>query len=157
MYSGKAGDALAGGGGMVEQWSASLSGMQFSTRDQVQSISFYQQQYDRDILYSQWLLKKWKEMRPMLLINRTMTATFGAAVLRRTRQDGGSTGETPHKKGVHWHRSMWAVCVYYVCMYVLNLYTYDIIYILMISYVLNLLIAYSYQVSCCKSKWEILP
>lgn len=35
MYSGKAGDALAGGGGMVEQWSASLSGMQFSTRDQV--------------------------------------------------------------------------------------------------------------------------
>ncbi|XP_075887731.1 fibrinogen like 1B isoform X1 [Nelusetta ayraudi] len=34
MYSGKAGDALAGGGGMVEQWSASLSGMQFSTRDQ---------------------------------------------------------------------------------------------------------------------------
>lgn len=35
VYSGKAGDALAGGGGMVEQWSASLSGMQFSTRDQV--------------------------------------------------------------------------------------------------------------------------
>ncbi|KAG8007971.1 Fibrinogen-like protein 1 [Nibea albiflora] len=34
MYSGKAGDALAGGGGMVEQWSTSLSGMQFSTRDQ---------------------------------------------------------------------------------------------------------------------------
>ncbi|XP_061559176.1 fibrinogen like 1B [Phycodurus eques] len=34
LYSGKAGDALAGGGGMVEQWSAGLSGMQFSTRDQ---------------------------------------------------------------------------------------------------------------------------
>ncbi|KAL6098660.1 uncharacterized protein ACO6RY_17751 [Pungitius sinensis] len=34
LYSGKAGDALAGGGGMVEQWSACLSGMQFSTRDQ---------------------------------------------------------------------------------------------------------------------------
>nr|XP_057943793.1 fibrinogen like 1B isoform X2 [Doryrhamphus excisus] len=34
MYSGQAGDALAGGGGMVEQWSACLSGMQFSTRDQ---------------------------------------------------------------------------------------------------------------------------
>ncbi|XP_062289664.1 fibrinogen like 1B [Scomber scombrus] len=34
LYSGQAGDALAGGGGMVEQWSASLSGMQFSTRDQ---------------------------------------------------------------------------------------------------------------------------
>lgn len=42
-YSGKAGDALAGGGGMVEQWSASLSGMQFSTRDQVPSMSSYQQ------------------------------------------------------------------------------------------------------------------
>lgn len=42
-YSGKAGDALAGGGGMVEQWSASLSGMQFSTRDQVPFISFSQQ------------------------------------------------------------------------------------------------------------------
>ncbi|TNN79005.1 Fibrinogen-like protein 1 [Liparis tanakae] len=35
VYSGKAGDALTGGGGMVEQWSACLSGMQFSTRDQV--------------------------------------------------------------------------------------------------------------------------
>ncbi|XP_078028597.1 fibrinogen like 1B isoform X2 [Epinephelus lanceolatus] len=34
MYSGQAGDALTGGGGMVEQWSACLSGMQFSTRDQ---------------------------------------------------------------------------------------------------------------------------
>uniref|UniRef100_A0A8D3A8P3 Fibrinogen like 1B n=1 Tax=Scophthalmus maximus TaxID=52904 RepID=A0A8D3A8P3_SCOMX len=34
QYSGKAGDALTGGGGSVEQWSASLSGMQFSTRDQ---------------------------------------------------------------------------------------------------------------------------
>uniref|UniRef100_A0A3B3ZX19 Fibrinogen C-terminal domain-containing protein n=1 Tax=Periophthalmus magnuspinnatus TaxID=409849 RepID=A0A3B3ZX19_9GOBI len=34
QYSGKAGDALTGGGGMVEQWSACLSGMQFSTRDQ---------------------------------------------------------------------------------------------------------------------------
>ncbi|XP_077402299.1 fibrinogen like 1B [Vanacampus margaritifer] len=34
LYSGKAGDALAGGRGMVEQWSAGLSGMQFSTRDQ---------------------------------------------------------------------------------------------------------------------------
>ncbi|XP_061154953.1 fibrinogen like 1B [Syngnathus typhle] len=33
-YSGKAGDALAGGGGMVERWSAGLSSMQFSTRDQ---------------------------------------------------------------------------------------------------------------------------
>uniref|UniRef100_A0A8C6T0M4 Si:ch211-287a12.9 n=1 Tax=Neogobius melanostomus TaxID=47308 RepID=A0A8C6T0M4_9GOBI len=34
QYSGKAGDALTGGGGMVEQWSACLSGMQFSTKDQ---------------------------------------------------------------------------------------------------------------------------
>ncbi|CAL9685471.1 unnamed protein product [Knipowitschia caucasica] len=34
QYSGKAGDALTGGGGMVEQWSACVSGMQFSTRDQ---------------------------------------------------------------------------------------------------------------------------
>ncbi|KAG7515701.1 hypothetical protein JOB18_014339 [Solea senegalensis] len=34
QYSGKAGDALTGGGGMVEQWSACLSGMQFSTSDQ---------------------------------------------------------------------------------------------------------------------------
>ncbi|TKS82951.1 Fibrinogen-like protein 1 [Collichthys lucidus] len=34
LYSGKAGDALTGSGGMVEQWSTSLSGMQFSTRDQ---------------------------------------------------------------------------------------------------------------------------
>ncbi|XP_038129956.1 fibrinogen like 1B [Cyprinodon tularosa] len=34
QYSGKAGDALTGGGGMVEQWSSCLSGMQFSTRDQ---------------------------------------------------------------------------------------------------------------------------
>ncbi|XP_060910922.1 fibrinogen like 1B [Labrus mixtus] len=34
MYSGQAGDALTGGGGMVEHWSTSLSGMQFSTRDQ---------------------------------------------------------------------------------------------------------------------------
>ncbi|XP_026226072.1 fibrinogen-like protein 1 [Anabas testudineus] len=34
QYSGKAGDALTGGSGMVEQWSACLSGMQFSTRDQ---------------------------------------------------------------------------------------------------------------------------
>ncbi|XP_035522759.1 fibrinogen-like protein 1 [Morone saxatilis] len=34
LYSGKAGDALTGGGGMVEHWSTCLSGMQFSTRDQ---------------------------------------------------------------------------------------------------------------------------
>ncbi|XP_034033330.1 fibrinogen-like protein 1 isoform X2 [Thalassophryne amazonica] len=34
LYSGSAGDALTGGGGMVEQWSACLGGMQFSTRDQ---------------------------------------------------------------------------------------------------------------------------
>ncbi|KAM3602124.1 uncharacterized protein V6R79_024748 [Siganus canaliculatus] len=34
LYSGKAGDALSGSGGMVERWSASLNGMQFSTRDQ---------------------------------------------------------------------------------------------------------------------------
>ncbi|XP_076876079.1 fibrinogen like 1B isoform X1 [Brachyhypopomus gauderio] len=34
MYSGRAGDALSGGSSMVEQWSASHSGMQFSTRDQ---------------------------------------------------------------------------------------------------------------------------
>ncbi|CAB1449437.1 unnamed protein product [Pleuronectes platessa] len=34
QYSGKAGDALTGGGGAVQQWSACLSGMQFSTRDQ---------------------------------------------------------------------------------------------------------------------------
>lgn len=33
-YSGKAGDGLSGGTNMVEQWSASLDGMQFSTRDQ---------------------------------------------------------------------------------------------------------------------------
>lgn len=33
-YSGRAGDALSGGSSMVEQWSASHSGMQFSTRDQ---------------------------------------------------------------------------------------------------------------------------
>ncbi|KAM9499459.1 fibrinogen like 1B [Salvelinus alpinus] len=34
VSSGRGGDALSGGGGMVEQWSSSLSGMQFSTRDQ---------------------------------------------------------------------------------------------------------------------------
>uniref|UniRef100_W5L7T1 Fibrinogen like 1B n=1 Tax=Astyanax mexicanus TaxID=7994 RepID=W5L7T1_ASTMX len=34
MYSGRAGDALSGGSNMVEQWSASHSGMGFSTRDQ---------------------------------------------------------------------------------------------------------------------------
>ncbi|XP_053097393.1 fibrinogen like 1B [Pangasianodon hypophthalmus] len=34
MYSGRAGDALSGGSSMVEQWSASHSGMQFTTRDQ---------------------------------------------------------------------------------------------------------------------------
>ncbi|XP_030648082.1 fibrinogen like 1B [Chanos chanos] len=34
LYSGKAGDALSGGAGMVQQWSASHSGMQFSTKDQ---------------------------------------------------------------------------------------------------------------------------
>ncbi|XP_044077761.1 fibrinogen like 1B [Siniperca chuatsi] len=34
LYSGQAGDALTGGGGMVEHWSTCLSGMQFSTRDQ---------------------------------------------------------------------------------------------------------------------------
>ncbi|MEQ2244956.1 hypothetical protein ILYODFUR_022574, partial [Ilyodon furcidens] len=34
QYSGKAGDALTGGAGMVEQWSSCLSGMQFSTGDQ---------------------------------------------------------------------------------------------------------------------------
>ncbi|XP_077098837.1 fibrinogen like 1B isoform X2 [Siphateles boraxobius] len=34
MYSGQAGDALSGGSNMVEQWSASHNGMQFSTRDQ---------------------------------------------------------------------------------------------------------------------------
>lgn len=34
MYSGQAGDALSGGANMVEQWSASHNGMQFSTRDQ---------------------------------------------------------------------------------------------------------------------------
>uniref|UniRef100_A0A3B4D989 Fibrinogen C-terminal domain-containing protein n=1 Tax=Pygocentrus nattereri TaxID=42514 RepID=A0A3B4D989_PYGNA len=33
MYSGRAGDALSGGSNMVEQWSASHSGMQFSTKD----------------------------------------------------------------------------------------------------------------------------
>lgn len=42
QYSGKAGDALTGGGGMVEQWSSSLSGMQFSTGDQVSHLhSFF--------------------------------------------------------------------------------------------------------------------
>lgn len=30
----------------------------------------------------------------VMLIDRTMTATFRAAVLWRIRQDGGSTGET---------------------------------------------------------------
>ncbi|XP_070840002.1 fibrinogen like 1B [Chaetodon trifascialis] len=34
LYSGQAGDALTGGGGVVEHWSACLNGMQFSTRDQ---------------------------------------------------------------------------------------------------------------------------
>ncbi|XP_074529231.1 fibrinogen like 1B isoform X2 [Halichoeres trimaculatus] len=34
IYSGRAGDALTGSGGMVEHWSTCLSGMQFSTRDQ---------------------------------------------------------------------------------------------------------------------------
>ncbi|XP_061595265.1 fibrinogen like 1B [Cololabis saira] len=34
QYSGRAGDGLAGGGGRVQQWSAGLGGMQFSTRDQ---------------------------------------------------------------------------------------------------------------------------
>ncbi|XP_052423709.1 fibrinogen like 1B [Carassius gibelio] len=34
MYSGQAGDALSGGANMVEQWSASHNGMQFTTRDQ---------------------------------------------------------------------------------------------------------------------------
>nr|XP_046267426.1 fibrinogen like 1B isoform X2 [Scatophagus argus] len=34
LYSGKAGDALTGGGGSVEHWSSCLSGMEFSTRDQ---------------------------------------------------------------------------------------------------------------------------
>ncbi|KAF7701279.1 fibrinogen like 1B isoform X1 [Silurus meridionalis] len=34
MYSGRAGDALSGGSNMVEQWSASHSGMPFSTKDQ---------------------------------------------------------------------------------------------------------------------------
>uniref|UniRef100_A0A3P8VG12 Fibrinogen like 1B n=1 Tax=Cynoglossus semilaevis TaxID=244447 RepID=A0A3P8VG12_CYNSE len=34
QYSGKAGDALSGGSGMVQQWSAALCGMQFSTKDQ---------------------------------------------------------------------------------------------------------------------------
>ncbi|XP_072515193.1 fibrinogen like 1B [Salminus brasiliensis] len=34
MYSGRAGDALSGGSNMVEQWSASHSGMKFSTSDQ---------------------------------------------------------------------------------------------------------------------------
>ncbi|CAJ1063911.1 fibrinogen-like protein 1 [Xyrichtys novacula] len=34
IYSGQAGDALTGSGGMVEHWSTCLSGMQFSTRDQ---------------------------------------------------------------------------------------------------------------------------
>ncbi|TRY83133.1 hypothetical protein DNTS_020650 [Danionella cerebrum] len=33
MYSGQAGDALSGGSNMVEQWSASHNGMQFSTQD----------------------------------------------------------------------------------------------------------------------------
>ncbi|XP_053502224.1 fibrinogen like 1B isoform X3 [Ictalurus furcatus] len=34
VYSGRAGDALSGGSSMVEQWSASHSGMQFSTKKQ---------------------------------------------------------------------------------------------------------------------------
>uniref|UniRef100_A0A3Q0S5G4 Fibrinogen like 1B n=1 Tax=Amphilophus citrinellus TaxID=61819 RepID=A0A3Q0S5G4_AMPCI len=34
QYSGPAGDALSGSKSVVEQWSSSLSGMQFSTRDQ---------------------------------------------------------------------------------------------------------------------------
>lgn len=41
LYSGRAGDALTGGGGMVEQWSACLSGMQFSTRDHVSHLSLF--------------------------------------------------------------------------------------------------------------------
>lgn len=91
QYSGQAGDALTGGGGMVEQWSACLSGMQFSTRDQVSHPS----------LHVLVLL-----LQIITVINsndnayRIMTATSREAVLRRIRQAGGSTGETLRIKSI---------------------------------------------------------
>lgn len=105
MYSGKAGDALTGGGGMVEQWSACLSGMQFSTRDQVLFTSFTVVRSWHFFLELMVLRKKMTviTLTVLSLITRTMTATFRAAVLRRIRQDGGSTGETAQMKSVHFH------------------------------------------------------
>lgn len=39
----------------------------------------------------------------LLVIDRTMTATFRAAALRRIRQDGGITGETFQTKSLYYH------------------------------------------------------
>lgn len=74
---------------MVEQWSACLSGMQFSTRDQVSHLSLFYN-YCIDNMQMMTVLT----LMLVIVIDRTMTATSRAAVLRRIRQDGGSTGET---------------------------------------------------------------
>lgn len=59
-YSGKAGDALTGVGGMVEQWSSCLNSMQFSTRDQVKK--------KKKLFY-----KKTFKLRPLAFIVHIMT------------------------------------------------------------------------------------
>lgn len=87
---------------MVEHWSSCLSGMQFSTRDQVSLLSLFTILRLHFYGANNWLLQIIDNVQMMtvitlmmvMVIDRTMTATSRAAVLRRIKQDGGSTGET---------------------------------------------------------------
>lgn len=78
----------------MEQWSACLSGMQFSTTDQVNHLSIF-------FTIQRWCFFDITDviiLTILMVTDRTMTATFRAAVPRRMRQVGGSTGETFHIK-----------------------------------------------------------
>lgn len=87
QYSGKAGDALSGGSGMVQQWSAALCGMQFSTKDQVTWPVNWR-------CFLLLMLPQETVVIQTTMVNRTMTAISRAAVPRRMKLDGGSTGES---------------------------------------------------------------
>lgn len=75
-----------------------------------------------------------------------MTATFRAAVLKRTKQVGGSTGETFDLL----HLPQFDCCAAFVQFEV---------YCKIIFYVLlpPILRSINLQMSCCKPEWEVLP
>ena len=75
---------------MVEHWSSCLSGMQFSTKDQVGKISHANNCKFTDNVQMTTVVT----LMMVMITDRTMTATFRAVVLRRIKQDGGSTGES---------------------------------------------------------------